>query len=462
MSCSNCLRDFDTRRTHDGYLLCEDCWSEAPVCEECGSVVWNIEKYDLCSRCYEEIYTECKECGKEIKKEESENHNNDFYCDECFEEKFTKCYECGDYFERDDLTEAFRHSYCEDCFNDNFHRCSECEDIIWRDDTRFHNDDAYCSDCYDDNFFACVDCGRTFEHTDSITYNDELYCSRCVPRDRAIHVHGYKPRPEFLGRKGPHFGIELEVADYNDNVEENSEELLEKIGHFAYLKEDCSIENCGHCGFEIVTHPISWDWIHSHQKDMDHIFALAEKGFRSYETNTCGMHVHVSKRDISNLQVYKLVSFFKENSDFIFRMSTRERRAFNSWSGIDFYYKDIKIAKEKRDDSRGALNLSPRNTIEFRIFRGTLNKEAFYRNLEFVSAILEFSKQFGMKEMKAEKFFEFVRAKRGDFKRLYRFMIDRITKKKIFKTNEAYQELAKRELEKREKTNMSLSEMIKN
>lgn len=50
-------------------------------------------------------------------------------------------------------------------------------------------------------------------------------------------------------------------------------------------------------------------------------------------------------------------------------------------------------AKSRESDKYGAINLKHKNTIEIRIFKGTLNVDTFYSTLEFVNIMAHISKE---------------------------------------------------------------------
>jgi len=331
----------------------------------------------------------------------------------------------------DDGTSFGNEWFCDYCYNETYCDCESCQTEIPKDDDYCYNGMYYCENCFDDTFFVCPDCSDLFPVADGVTIREEDYCSDCADdhEGNSIHSYGYKPTANFHGIKGPYFGIELEVSDYQENIrstESQAEYLLEKIESFAYLKYDCSISNCGHDGFEIVTHPINWDWIHDHPKALDPIFNLKKIGFESFDTGSCGMHIHVCKKHLTSLQMYKLMMFFDFNTDFIFNISQRNRSQLDRWAPIKTGYRKTRLAKDRGGGDRGALNLrgSDAKTIEFRLFRGTLDRGLFFKNLEFVTAILEFTSaaKYSLKEMKSNLFQDYVKQHKNRFNNLHEFI----------------------------------------
>jgi len=85
------------------------------------------------------------------------------------------------------------------------------------------------------------------------------------------------------------FGVELE-ADHGNEKDAAARDVT--FGDLSYVKHDGSLTDDG---IEIVTHPCSLRY-HLEQFPWDEILSsLADYGFRSHDTSTCGLHVHVSR-----------------------------------------------------------------------------------------------------------------------------------------------------------------------
>ena len=133
---------------------------------------------------------------------------------------------------------------------------------------------------------------------------------------------------------------------------------------------------------------------------------------RSYNTESCGMHVHMSKNAFTGLHLYKFTRMFYHNPAFILRMSRRKSVRFNQWSKCSLGDESIvKIAKnEQQNYSRySALNVQRRSTVECRIFRGTLAPAGFYANMEFLHGLYNYTKRMGMEDLSPLKFSIYMR-----------------------------------------------------
>jgi putative hemolysin len=306
------------------------------------------------------------------------------------------------------------------CVGDCSFECADCS-TVHSDDAERHyntNDDRVCPRC-GEHYSRCDTCRRTL-HNDDVQYDedDEVYrCSSCHEENsrRIIHNYSYRPRRlNFL--RGANdatnklfLGWELEVdretpsndteADVDYAGMANSDEV--------YCKHDGSL-----CyGFEVVSHPGTWSYWSTISR-LPWMEKLQSRGYRSYQTETCGMHVHVSRSALTELDIFKLLQFFKCNVQFIANVSRRKMENLHRWARVDTT-SDVRrlIFKIKAGPSHRyeALNLEPEKTVEFRLFRGTLNRRGFLCNLAFVVMLVSYVKAHGMAEMNARQFMEWCR-----------------------------------------------------
>jgi hypothetical protein len=148
------------------------------------------------------------------------------------------------------------------------------------------------------------------------------------------------------------------------------------------MKSDGSINN----GFEIVTCPATLD-IHMEEfkKFYDNL-----PGELFAASNT-GMHVHVSRKPLNMFTIGKMTEFINrlDNKAFIAYIAGR---IDNSYARQD-NQRTISYPLVNRHSGTArynALNLSPTDTIEFRIFSTPTNWEQFASRLEFCQALTDY------------------------------------------------------------------------
>ena len=263
--------------------------------------------------------------------------------------------------------------------------CTECDASILRRNAYSHpHGGRLCEGCYDNIVFTCEDCGC--EGTDDDMMCDDWgnrRCEGCHDRSRS-GVSDYSDRSADTMRSETHdklrFGIELEVEAHSGQADGADwiRQYLDK--DYCVLKEDGSLSDDG---IEIVTRP---DSVAVHGRKWAEFFSnRPERSLASWTTGRCGMHVHVSKAALSQLQLGKMLVFVNEptNQSLVSKIAGRSS---DRWARTS----KKKISDVRYGDERYvALNITPK-TAEFRIFKGTLNKRGFMKNLEFCEALVDF------------------------------------------------------------------------
>ena len=218
-----------------------------------------------------------------------------------------------------------------------------------------------------------------------------------------IESYDYK-RDYKLDSNKRYVGTELELAhkqligiDYEDeddddenhvssNLQKRADKISEYFKDWAFFKQDGSLQNSG---FEIVSIPLTLEEQRKYWSE-ELFDKLNKKGFVSYDsTVSCGLHFHVSRAGLTYLQIGKVLKFLhnKDNRIFIKKIAQRHSDDYAEFrSKKTFGYVNKEFYKNKYD----ALNLGHKDTIEFRLFKGTLNHAAFHKNLEFCDSLINF------------------------------------------------------------------------
>lgn len=300
------------------------------------------------------------------------------------------CSECGAEVERDELIEFDGRQLCESCLSGLTTVCNCCGDRIWRNDAEGDGSITLCRHCYEYNYSECEECGRLI-HNDDAYYTDDddyPYCHDCYQKlcDSLIKSYTYKPEPIFYGSGNLYMGVELEIDKGGEDTE-NAEKLIDIANSYCeriYCKHDGSISE----GFEIVSHPMTLDYHTNEMNWLDVLEKAVEMDYRSHNTSTCGMHVHVNRLAFGSTYekqeeaIGRIVYFVEHNWNELVKFSRRTPENLNRWAAryatISNTAKETyKKAKDKRMGRYVAVNLENAYTVEFRLFRGTLRYETF-------------------------------------------------------------------------------------
>lgn len=378
------------------------------------------------------------------------------FCQPCHSATYFKCAECS----TTQGKEVFKvregkfganlngSEVCEHCLYTKYRKCRGCR--AWHaiaSGVVTSGNSFYCPPCSENRHFECVFCSHRHE-TENLWERtpDGPVCRNCEHSYRMernpppIADYNFRPRPKFQGkaRNGLYYGVELEVDAIKSSSEmdrrevplgihEKNEETAAKLRTdvpFIYCKRDGSVPG----GFEIVTHPMDIGWIRNNQAAFDPIFKLTKKGYVSHDSGRCGMHVHMSKDGFTRLHLMRFIRFFHENEDFILVVSQRgSKEKLSRWAGVrpgDSSDTPVRMAKNKsmRSERYQAVNLRPPKTVEIRIFRGTLKRERFFKNIEFCQALYEFTLIVSAEQCTLNNFLKFVAVYRKEFPNLYAFL----------------------------------------
>ena len=292
---------------------------------------------------------------------------------------------------------------CPECLENETTLCACCGQRIWLTDNAGNDNTPLCQTCYDQSYMTCSECGRLIHCEDSyyLDDSDEPLCLTCLEEANRDVIQGYyyKPEPIFYGTGPRYFGVELEIDEGGERGDYASQILSQVNVGFTerlYCKHDGSLGN----GFELVTHPMSLEY---HQEEMpwpEVLRTARSLGYRSHQTQTCGLHVHVSRKSFGETEeeqepaIARILYFVEKHWEELLKFSRRTPRQLERWAAR-YGYKDrpqeiLEHAKKGSHAGRySCVNLENRATIEFRMFRGTLKLNSLLATLQMVDHIEE-------------------------------------------------------------------------
>jgi uncharacterized protein YbcV (DUF1398 family) len=291
-------------------------------------------------------------------------------------EEFIKVFddcELLDVFEESKLNRRLQNAISS--VDDELITCSDCSSLSYRDDSIYVDDRGdWVGDCCRDNY-EYHDGHDQYYHVDDYPEYEDA--------EDGYGVYGYdydvtqQLSPQYYKNETRLIATEIESERRNSCSDDIVHDIHNTMKHFALCKHDGSLDN----GFEIVTAPATLG-IHKERWTR-----FCEQNYSdqlsSWNTGTCGMHVHVDRASLTPLDIGKLLVFINGtyNAKFIEKIAGRDSR---QWSAKKF--KRVKDALNRSDKYEALATHKPR-TIEFRIFRGNIAKQGILRNLEFVDAL---------------------------------------------------------------------------
>lgn len=402
------LPDDMSEERYDGKLMHRKCAvMNFTECDACGKwfpsgSVEEVGGRSFCRRHLEEKTVLCERCEERVLLEDATEIGGEFYCEHCRDRLFVECAECGEWVRKDECSyvDSVDGYVCESCLDD-YSSCECCEGLFRTDDMRrTYRDGRVCDSCYENNYTSCEECGIAVNYDDEVYRGGRYYCPDCDPgEDAAEGVMGYHGfgRSRYVPRRCDgddcdrlHFGVELEcergrfdISDFGRWTEDDSDSPL------VHFEEDGSLD-CG--GVEAITQPCT---LRYHQEEMDWrslCATLEEQGFRSHNTSNCGLHVHISRDALKPTTIVKMDVFVNRAKDFFSVIARRE-----SFYGCGGKYDRGKMADKRkalRDGDHSerytAVNTTNRDTVEVRIFRGTLRHETILGTIEMLHGLVNF------------------------------------------------------------------------
>lgn len=304
-------------------------------------------------------FVECMDCGDwEYNDYTNRTYDDEYICRSCTDSRYvwsnySECYIHIEYATR----VLDRHGETDHIHNDD----CDSGDFVWDD-----NEDIYVHEAY-------APPSRTMRryHT---AKSSEAY--------RFVHS-------DWSTRNNRFFGIELEVECRKGNPGEHADKLNDalnngKLGERCFFEEDGSLSH----GFEIITQPMGldshyqfWEWLTDKNLTRD---------LRSHDTSTCGLHIHINRDNIKDLQINKMCVFVHspDNRNLVKAIARRYAVGYAS-----IHDKKLGTAHHaSRGDARyEAVNITNHRTIEMRMFKGTLKHESMLAAIEFTNALVHFT-----------------------------------------------------------------------
>lgn len=271
-------------------------------------------------------------------------------------------------------------------------------------------DATYCPTCAR-SYSACPECG-------SVTRTNRLFgvtaedgstlrvCETCyTTRYQLIggyHSHRHNTRH---GEEGtPCFGFEVEVEHDEHNsgqMNASARRVRDAMPEGTVVFEtDGSLAN----GFEVISEPMTHAFFKEHADAFGKALqSLSGDGYKSHDTTSCGLHVHIGRdafgtlrceRDVTITKVVYMVERFWGD---MLKLSRRTESAMERWAGRyginGVEEADRIVANGANNDRYHCVNLTRDNTVEFRMFRGTLNPATFAATIDLCWALVNTAKR---------------------------------------------------------------------
>jgi len=314
--------------------------------------------------------------------------------------------------------------WCEGCTENRAYFCSNCEEYNSNGSCYIHDrGENWCDNCLNQAYY-CDECDE---------YNADG-CDRCIDSEdtdnhgnRIIHDYSYRPDAIFHSTDKEErlfFGIEIEVeARDSKSTSAMHAHQLEGLD-LAYLKYDGSLSD----GFEIVTHPMSHDFFKNEATELWTVLEdlRSKQGMRvkAWDTRTCGLHIHISRTGFNGgSHMHRFLNLVYSNQEFYETLAGRSSEQWAKFSDImrNDYVRDrdgrpieddygfartvtTRTFKHKLghrgSDRYSAVNTNNQETLEMRIFRGSVNGDTIKAQLDLAHASVEYTRTLTIQDVR--------------------------------------------------------------
>ena len=293
---------------------------------------------------------------------------------------------------------------CSGCFNreqEELQQCSTCNVWDYENEFQYYEfiDESVCRNCQS-MISECRGCGQD-------SWNDGDH--ECDESEATIKSWDFRPSGGFTfhGTDPNHMfmGFELEVECESGNLYDSAQRVDNVLAKYnrGFLKNDGSLND----GFEIVTQPHTLDE-YTEKFPWEIVSDLREWGFRSWDTDTCGFHVHISRKAFGwrdrqerdsnynegryHAHLLRFTKLIYDNSRHVTRyVSGRNSERWASYSDRTHLLDKVKFGNQS-NSRYSAVNVANTQTVEVRVFKGSLKVERIKAYLQFVHSVAEYTR----------------------------------------------------------------------
>jgi len=342
----------------------------------------------------------------------------------------------------------YSYDYCD--------KCGELEKITYCD-----ADIKLCKKCLerhasDYNLTKCSRCHKYFSKTTLYEIGEQHLCRNCTYRiDTGLTgYHGHDKNKWKLFKNNREkitntFGFENEMEIKGDTpcnvLIYAMETLLEEQG----IKDFYTYENDGSLvnGFEAITEPFTLKWLYENEGKLQIVYDyLIKNNCTGEKCSTAGLHIHFNRKMLAKTDSLAKIAFMINNLQYDFvKFSGRKvnqldytcfDRLYNNENEI--LLKDYKRKYQNQNQYNtthsAVVNTQHANTIEIRLFKGTIDLKRIIANVELVNNLVYYAENHSDTDVENVTFKELCLFKKTRYLKQYYF--------KIFEPNIKLKEVA--------------------
>lgn len=238
-------------------------------------------------------------------------------------------------------------------------------------------------------------------------------CTHCVGDNKS-----HPTQPNWHIERGVHLGLELELVARDGRMldevgllelfertiqvfhPENLQDMVHRSGHNAqllYAKRDGSLPS--ETGVEYISQPMTLKAWHSVPKQF---WNFVEANYKAFNLDDVGIHIHFPWASMKLPHAYTMLSALNalqlNQNGLLGKIAQRNDSTYARWDLLqyrDTYNIVAEVAKNRTradNDKYKAINLQHEDTVELRYFKSNARGTRVLKNLEFVDALYELTK----------------------------------------------------------------------
>lgn len=371
----------------------------------------------------------CADCGKSCTTNVRYDDYGDPLCAKC-DAEYTICTETNIRFKKKDGV-LYNDKYYHISAADNWNTCEfsglKAPDLVKvrTSEKTFHVHPSVV----DQHFVKCFKTSEYISKEEAVEYDGKMFSPLGLGKYHEFikNYHSGRDDIEFMetaaekklkadginDEKDRFFGIEIEAfvskkhqesgrsKEYAQYYAFMADKILNKEKKHCYMEWDGSIAH----GYETIFMPMTKKYLREY-KMRDRIWELQKMGMESFSTNVCGMHIHVNKTALDPLGWWKVNAMFARCRGKLTALTGRQQASLDQYAKIDTEGKFLvkheaeshkaKMKKSPHNDEKySAINFKPKQTVEFRLFNGTMNGDRFMHIVTFIDTLLDFVQSHG-------------------------------------------------------------------
>ena len=194
---------------------------------------------------------------------------------------------------------------------------------------------------------------------------------------------------------------------------------------FIYSTHDSSVQ------IELDTMPCSLRY-HKEKMNYKELFKyLDEIGYKGHDCENAGLHVHVNRdylgetkfqQELVISKILYMMEKFNKEICVIARRSTYYSDFPGDKENVETLFSNFDKYLDKGKNA--ALNLQHPNTIEFRMFKSTLNYDSFINVLDFVVCLVDYARVTSIEDIEFTKWEDFMNVFPNNLKKYYTYRFE--------------------------------------